>query len=150
MDLIPLPYKIGILAVLAALLSVTAYVKGRNSLKADMQALRQSYELAAAQAAGREAERVRGWQQALIVSMEKWNVANKTIVADRDAATRSLRDAGDRARVRIAASPVARDCSISGPGYEDLQRKGEELEELVSAGARLGNSLAACLAQFPR
>jgi hypothetical protein len=68
LGLIPLPWKLGILALAVALAGVSGYVKGRNSLKADMAALRQGYEVASAQAAGREAERVRQWTGAVIVA----------------------------------------------------------------------------------
>jgi len=148
--LVPLPYRIGIAAALVGILCVSSYVAGRKSLRGQMDALRQSYEVAAAQAAGARKERERADEARITEAKEKLSHANKTVAAVRDDATRSLRERGESARLRIAASPAARDCPVSGPGYEELLRKGEELEELVSAGARLSNSLAACLASFPR
>lgn len=59
LGLIPFPYRIGIAAALVGILCLSSYVAGRKAMHWQMDALRQSYEVAAAQAAGREVERVR-------------------------------------------------------------------------------------------
>jgi hypothetical protein len=148
--LIPWPYRIGIAAAVIGILCVSSYVAGRKAVRGQLDALRQGYEVAAAQAAGARKERERADQARLTEAQEKLSHANKRVAVERDTASRSLREHGESARLRIAASPTARDCPVSGPGFEDLLRKGEELEELVSAGARLSNSLAACLAAWPK
>jgi hypothetical protein len=150
LGLVPLPYKLGALALAVALAATSGFVAGRKSLRGQLDALRQSYEVAAAQAAGARKERERADEARITEAKEKLSHANKTVAAVRDDATRSLRERGESARLRIAASPAARDCPVSGPGYEELLRKGEELEELVSAAARIGNALNACLSSWPR
>ena len=150
--LIPLPYRIGLLALAVALVAVSGYVKGRNSLKADMQALRQGYEIAAAQAAGREAERSRMWRKAAKVAGEKFDERSKMADSSFDANLDRLRSAyaSSSNRVQPAAS-VAGSCpEPSGISARDVLKQGEELAAILRDADRTALALQACVAAFPR
>lgn len=141
--------KIGIVAAVGlAIWAHGGWYWSQDARKA-AEAQEQSYKVAAAQAAGARKAREQMWQEAITVAGEKWNAANKTVVADRDNANQRLREHASSARLRITSAPAQGSCP-SGPGIDELVRKGEELEELVSSAARLGNALNLCLGSWPR
>lgn len=152
MDLIPLPYKLGILAFAVALAGVCGYVKGRSSLKSEMQALRQSYEVAAAQAAGREAERVRMWSGALIQAGRQYDerakVADSSFDANLDRLRRAYAASGSR--VQPAASVAGSCAEPSGPTAGELLKAGELVAGLVRDADRDRAALISCVQAWPR
>jgi len=152
LGLIPLPWKLGIVAVAVALVGVSGYVKGRNSLKADMQALRQGYEVASAQAAGREAERVRVWTNAAVVAGEKFNERAKVADASFDSNLDRLRRAynSHSARLRPPASAAGSCPEPSGPTAGELLKAGEMVAGLVREADRDRAALMACVSAWPR
>ena len=152
LSLLPLPWRIGLLALAVALVAVSGYVNGRNSLKADMQALRQGYEIAAAQAAGREAERSRMWQQAAIQAGRQYDERAKMADSSFDRNLDRLRSAyaSSSGRVQPAAS-VAGECQAAGGiSAGDVLKQGEELAAILRDADRTQSALAACIAAFPR
>ena len=151
MGLIPLPYKIGAIALAVALVGVSGYVKGRNSLKADMAALRQSYEVAAAQAAGREAEKSRMWANAAKVAGEKFSERAKVADASFDSNLDRLRRAyaSSGSRVQPAAS-AAGSCDETGRiSAGDILKQGEALAAILRDADRAQSALKSCVAAFP-
>jgi hypothetical protein len=149
--LIPLPYRIGIAAALVGILCVSSYVAGRKSLRGQLDALRQSYEIAAAQAAGREAERVRQWSNAVKVASEKYDERAKIADSSFDASLDRLRNAYSSVKgVRLAA-PVAGECpGPSGPTRAELLGMGETLARLVREADRADAALRACVSAYPK
>jgi hypothetical protein len=150
--LIPLPWRIGLLALAVALVAVSGYVKGRNSLKADMQALKQGYEIAAAQAAGREAERSRMWQQAAKVAGEKFDERAKMADSSFNSSIDRLRSAYASSSNRVQpAAAVAGECQAAGGiSAGDVLKQGEELAAILRDADRTALALQACVAAFPR
>jgi hypothetical protein len=149
--LIPLPYRIGIAAALVGILCLSSYVAGRKSLRGQMDALRQSYEVAAAQAAGREAERVRQWTNAITVAGEKYAERAKMADASFDSSLDRLRNAFNSVKgVRLAA-PVAGECpGPSGPTAGDILKQGEQLAAILRDADLTAAALKSCVAAWPR
>jgi hypothetical protein len=149
--LIPLPYRIGIAAALVGILCVSSYVAGRKAVRGQMDALRQSYEVAAAQAAGREAERVRMWTQAVTVAGAKYDERAKMADASFDSSLDRLRNAYSSVKgVRFTAA-VAGECpAASGPAAGDLLRHGEAIAELARRADKDRAALASCVAAWPK
>ncbi len=149
--LIPWPYRIGIAAALVGILCVSSYVAGRKSLRGQMDALRQGYEIAAAQAAGREAERVRQWTNAVKVASEKYDERAKIADSSFDASLDRLRNAYSSVKGVRFAAPVAGECpGPSGPTRAELLGMGETLARLVREADRDRAALASCVAAWPR
>jgi hypothetical protein len=151
LGLVPLPYRIGIAAALVGILCVSSYVAGRKSLRGQLDALRQSYEIAAAQAAGRESERVRQWSNAVKVASEKYDERAKIADSSFDASLDRLRNAYSSVKgVRLAA-PVAGECpGPSGPTRAELLGMGETLARLVREADRADAALRACVSAYPK
>jgi hypothetical protein len=151
LGLVPLPYRIGIAAALVGILCLSSYVAGRKSLRGQLDALRQSYEVAAAQAAGREAERVRQWSNAVKVASEKYDERAKIADSSFDASLDRLRNAYSSVKgVRLAA-PVAGECpGPSGPTRAELLGMGETLARLVREADRADAALRACVSAYPK
>ncbi len=149
--LIPLPYRIGIAAALVGILCVSSYVAGRKAVRGQMDALRQGYEVAAAQAAGREAERVRQWTNAVKVASEKYDERAKIADSSFDASLDRLRNAFNSVKgVRLAA-PASGECpAAGGPTGAELLGMGETLARLVREADRDRAALASCVAAWPR
>ena len=149
--LIPLPYRIGIAAALVGILCVSSYVAGRKAVRGQLDALRQSYEIAAAQSAAREAERVRQWTNAVKVASEKYDERAKIADASFDSSLDRLRNAYASVKgVRLAA-PAAGECpGPSGPTGADLLGMGETLARLVREADRDRAALMACVQAYPR
>jgi len=149
--LIPLPYRIGIAAALVGILCVSSYVAGRKAVRGQMDALRQSYEVAAAQAAGREAERVRQWSNAITVAGAKYDERAKIADSSFDASLDRLRNAYSSVKgVRLAASAAGECPGPSGPTRAELLGMGETLARLVREADRDRAALASCVAAWPR
>ncbi len=116
-----------------------------------MDALRQSYEVAAAQAAGREAERVRQWEQSAIVAGEKYDERAKIADSSFDANLDRLRQAYSSVRGVRFAAPVAGECAEpSGPTAGDLLRHGEAIAELARRADKDRAALISCIAAWPK
>jgi hypothetical protein len=149
--LIPFPYKLGALALAVALVATSGFVAGRKSLRGQMDALRQSYEIAAAQSAAREAERVRQWSNAVKVASEKYDERAKIADSSFDASLDRLRNAYSSVKgVRFAAA-VAGECpGPSGPTGAELLGMGETLARLVREADRDRAALDACYRSWPR
>jgi hypothetical protein len=151
LGLVPLPWKLGAVAALVGILCVSSYVLGRKHVRGQMDALRQSYEVAAAQAAGREAERVRQWTNAVKVASEKYDERAKIADSSFDASLDRLRQAYASVRGVRFAAPVAGECpSPSGPTGAELLGMGETLARLVREADRDRAALASCVAAWPR
>lgn len=145
-------WKWGAVALAVGALSTSCYVAGRKAVRGEMDALRRSYEVAAAQAAGREAERVRTWQQALTVAGAKYN--ERAQMADRsfDANLDSLRRAYNSSSARLRPpAPAAQGCAEpSGPTAAELLRAGEALAGIIRDADRDRAALISCVASYPR
>jgi len=151
LGLVPLPWKLGAVAALVGILCVSSYVLGRKHVRGQMDALRQSYEVAAAQAAGREAERVRQWTNAVKVASEKYDERAKIADSSFDASLDRLRNAYSSVKgVRLTAA-VAGECpEPSGPTAGDLLRHGEAIAELARRADKDRAALKSCIAAFPK
>lgn len=149
--MIPRVYMIGIAAALVGILCVSSYVLGRKHVREQMDALRQSYEVAAAQAAAREAERVRMWTNAVKVASEKYDERAKMADASFDSSLDRLRNAYASVKgVRLAA-PTSGECpSPSGPTGAELLGMGETLARLVREADRDRAALMACRQAWPQ
>lgn len=149
--LIPLPYRILGAAVLAAVLALTCYVGGRRSKQADLDALRRSYELAAAQSQAARKERERVWEQAMTQAGRQYDERAK--VADRsfDNSLDRLRSAyASSAQLRVPAG-TAGQCDRAGePTAADLLRQGETLAAIARDADRDRAALISCVQAWPR
>jgi hypothetical protein len=139
-------------ALAVALAGVSGYVKGRNSLKADMAALRQGYEVAAAQAAGREAERSRMWANAAIQAGRQYDERAKLADSSFDSNLDRLRRAytSSSNRVQPAAGTAGSCEEAGGPTAGDILKQGERLAEILRDADRAQSALMACIATYPR
>lgn len=150
-NLIPLPYKLLALGVLAIALFVTGFVAGIKWERPKRDALEQGYKAAAAQAAGREAERIRMWQQAMKVAGEKFNARREQADRSHDAYLDRLRDAYTRSERVRASSPAPEVCARpGGPTAADLLRQGEAIAAIARDADRDRAALMACVEAWPR
>ena len=149
--LIPWPYRIGIAAALVGILCVSSYVFGRKHVRGQLDALRQGYEVAAAQAAGREAERVRQWSNAITVAGEKYAERAKIADSSFDASFDRLRNAySSSARVRIPSS-LTRECPQFDIGTKaELFREAEALAAAIRDASRDRAGLESAADSWPR
>ena len=151
LGLIPFPYRIGIAAALVAALCLSSYVAGRKAVRAQLDALRQSYEVAAAQSAAREAERLRMWTNAVKVSGEKYAERAKVADASFDSSLDRLRNAYSSIKGVRFAAPASGECpAAGGPTRAELLEHGETLARLVREADRTDAALASCVAAWPR
>lgn len=148
--MIPATWIAGGVAVAVGLAGVSGYVAGRKALRGEMDALRRSYEIAAAQASAREAERIRMWSQAITVAGAKYE--ERAQVADRsfNGSLDRLRDAyASRDRMRPAAPAPAGCPAPSGPAAADLLRAGEAIAGIARDADRDRAALIACVQAWP-
>lgn len=149
-NLIPLPYRILGAAVLAAILALTCYVGGRRSKQADMDALRMSYELAAAQSAAARKERERVWTEAMSVAGRKFDERAKMADSSFDANLDRLRRAYQSAGLRPAAAPAGECDRAGGATAGDILKQGEILAGILRDADRAQIALQACVQSWPR
>ena len=151
LGLVPVPWKLGIAAAVIGILCVSSYVAGRKAVRGQLDALRQSYEVAAAQSAAREAERVRMWTQAVTVAGAKYDERAKIADSSFDASLDRLRNAYASVKgVRLAA-PAAGECpAAGGPTRAELLGMGETLARLVREADRDRAALMACRQAWPQ
>lgn len=149
--LIPLPYKLGALALLVALVGVSGYVKGRKDVRALWNAEKRSYELALAQAVGARQERERMWREAITVAGAKYDERAKMADRSFDSSLDRLRSAyASSARLRLPAV-AAGQCDRAGePTAADVLRAGEEFAAILRDADRDRAALATCVAAWPR
>jgi hypothetical protein len=152
--MIPIPawaIKIGTLALAAVAALWWAYDAGQDSKKGELNAVIESHRIAAAQAAGREAERLRMWTNAVKVSGEKYAERAKIADSSFDASLDRLRNAFNSVKgVRFTAA-VAGECpAASGPAAGDLLRHGEAIAELARRADKDRAALASCVAAWPK
>ena len=149
--LIPLPWKLGIAAALVAALCLSSYVLGRKHVRGQLDALRQSYEIAAAQSAAREAERVRMWTNAVTVAGAKYDERAKIADSSFDASLDRLRNAYSSVNGVPLAAPVAGECAATGgPTAGDILKQGEALAGILRDADKAQSALASCVAAWPR
>lgn len=149
--MIPLPWLAGGLALAVAVSGVSGYVSGRKSLRDQMTALERSYAVAAAQAAGREAERGRLWKQAVILSAEKYDASLKINSGRARTELERLRDsAATRDRVRTATETTGSAPAACGATRAELLRFGEAVVGLAEQAATADAGLRACVGAWPR
>lgn len=149
--LIPLPYKLGALALLVALVGVSGYVKGRKDVRALWNAEKRSYELALAQAVGARQERERMWREAITVAGAKYDERAKMADQSFDASLDRLRSAyASSARLRLTPKDAG-SCDRTGePTARELLAAGETLAAIVRDADRTAAALASCVAAWPR
>lgn len=147
----PWMWKLGAVALAVAFWSWWMYDAGRDSKQAALDALKQSYELAAAQAAGARKAREQMWQEAITTAGAKYDERAKVADAGFDANLDRLRNAyASGARLRIPAS-VAGGCPESGgPTAAELLRAGQELAGILRDADRDAAALRACVSAWPR
>lgn len=151
LGLIPFPYRIGIAAALVGVLCLSSYVAGRKAVRGQMDALRQSYEVAAAQAAAREVERVRMWTNAVTVAGAKYEERAKVADASFDSSLDRLRNAYSSIKGVRFTAPTSGECpATSGPTGAELLGMGETLARLVREADRDRAALMACVQAHPR
>lgn len=149
--MIPLPWLAGGLALAVAVSGVSGYVSGRKSLRDQMTALERSYAVAAAQAAGREAERLRVWTNAAKIAGERY--AERAQIADRsfDASLDRLRNAYSSSERMRSTAPAPEGCpGPSGPTAAELLRAGETIAGMARDADRDREALISCVAAYPR
>lgn len=148
---IPTLWKLGALALLLATVAASSYVAGRKAVRAQMEALQQSYAVAAAQAAGREAERGRVWKSAVTTAGVKYEEARKVADTGHSTSLERLRNAyTGRDRVRPASAAPA-DCpGPSGPTAGELLQQGEILAGIIRDADQDRAGLMACVGAWPR
>ncbi len=148
---IPLPWKLGLLAIVVALAGVSGYVKGRKDVQALWNAERQSYEVALAQAVGARQERERMWREAMTVAGRQYDERAKMADQSFDTSLDRLRSAyASSARLRLPAAASGQ-CDRAGePTAADVLRAGEELAAILRDADRDRAALATCVAAWPR
>lgn len=150
---IPFMWKLGGLALLVALVAASSYVAGRKAVRAEMQALKLSYEVAAAQAAGREAERGRQMKADVHKAGERYveqiKVGDSWLATERGVNIR-LRDSIARSdRVR-AGSPAPAGCpDVSQRAKAELLGAREAIAELAESANRDRLGFEACISSWP-
>ena len=152
--MIPIPawaIKIGTLALAAVAALWWAYDAGQDSKKGELNAVIESHRIAAAQAAGREAERLRMWTNAVKVSGEKYAERAKIADSSFDASLDRLRNAFNSVKGVRFAAPASGECpAAGGPTGAELLGMGETLARLVREADRDRAALASCVAAWPR
>lgn len=149
--LIPLPYKLGALALLVALVGVSGYVKGRKDVRALWNAEKRSYELALAQAVGARQERERMWREAITVAGAKYDERAKMADQSFDASLDRLRNAyNSSARLRLPAAAAGSCPESSGPTAGELLKAGELVAGMVRDADRDRAALISCVQSYPR
>ena len=143
--------KLGAVAIATAVLAGSCYIAGRKAVRGEMDALKRSYEVAAAQAAGREAERSRMWQTAAKVAGERYGTAIKQTDASFDASLDRLRNAYQGSAGLRAPTSVTGGCQdAGGPTAADVLGAGEALAGILRDADRTDAALRACVAAFPQ
>lgn len=149
--LIPWYWKLGAAAALAAALYAWAYLDGRDSKQGELDALRQSYEVAAAQAAGMRKERERMWAEAITVAGRRYDERAKIADASFDSSLDRLRNAyASSARLRLTPKAAGSCAEPSGPTAAELLGMGETLARMVREADRDRAALMACVGSWPR
>jgi len=145
-------WKYVAIAVAAGAVAWRIYDAGQDSKQAEMDALKKSYEVAAAQAAGREAEKSRMWQTAAKVAGEKFNERAKVADASFDGNLDRLRRAyaSSSGRVQPAAGTAGSCPEAGGVSAGDLLKAGEMVAGLVRDADRDRAALVACAGAWPR
>ena len=151
LGLVPLPYKLGAIAVVVALVGVSGYVRGRKDVRALWNAERQSYQVALAQAVGARQERERMWREAMTTAGRLYDDRAKVADQSFDASLDRLRSAyASSARLRLPAAAAGSCPEPSGPTAADVLRAGEELAAILRDADRDRAALTACVAAYPR
>ena len=144
-------WKFLAIAIAAGAVAWWIYDAGQDSKQGELDALRQSYEVAAAQAAGREAERVRMWTQAVTIAGAKFDERAKIADSSFDASLDRLRNAYASVKgVRFAAPAPAGCPEAGGPTAGELLKAGELVAGLVRDADRDRAALASCVGAWPR
>lgn len=149
--MIPITWLAGGLALAVAVSGASGYVAGRKAVRGEMDALRQSYAIAAAQAAGREAERGRMWQQALTVAGDKFN--ERIEAGNGWTATREqrLRDAAATSERVYAATTVTPGCpAVNQPRLADVLAASREIVALARDADAVRAAALACISAWPQ
>lgn len=150
-EMIPIPWLAGGLALAVAVSGVSGFVAGIKWEKPKRIALEASYKTAAAQAAGREAERGRLWKQAVILSAEKYDASLKINSGRARTELERLRDsAATRDRVRTATETTGNTPATCGATRAELLRFGEAVVGLAEQAATADAGLRACVGAWPR
>ena len=148
--MIPGRYKLAIVCAMVAAVALWAYFEGRESKQGELDALRQSYEVAYAQAAGARQARERIWEQAIAVAGEKYDERAKIADQSFDASLDRLRDAyASSARLRLTPKATGSCAEPSGPAAADVLRAGEQLAAILRDADRDRAALMACVGAWP-
>ena len=151
--LIPLPWKLGFLALAIAASGASGYVLGRKHVRMAWDAQRAVDAAAEAKARGIYEERERMWTKATEVAGEKFNERIK--IGDAWAARelgRLRASAGSSGRMPSAPG-ITETCAgaiSGGPGISELQRAGEAIVGLVQSADRDRAALVACVDAWPK
>lgn len=144
-------WKAGAIAAVAAGLWLHGCSVGQDGEREKREALQRSYEVAAAAAAAREAEKVRVRDNAVKVAGEKYAQANAINSASYDARVARLRDAAaTRDRVRSATESAGTSCQTSAGTSAELLGYGEAVARLAREATADRSALIACYEAFPR
>ena len=149
--MIPLPWKLGILALVLAAYGASAYVLGRKHVRQAWMAERASVAAEMARLEGQIEERERIWANAMKVAGEKYS--ERAAQADRNFGVgldRLRRAYASRTRMPIP-TPAPEGCpGPSGPTAADLLRAGETIAGLARDADRDRAALMACVEAWPR
>lgn len=143
--------RLGVYAACASAIWLHGCDYGEDREVGKRVALERSYAVAAAQAAGREAERLRVWTNAAKVAGERY--AERAQIADRsfDASLDRLRNAySSSERVRATATAPEGCPGSSGPTAAELLRAGETIAGLARDADRDREALRACVSAWPK
>src|SRR5688572_2065645 len=132
LSVIPLPWKLYILAAVIALSSASAYVLGRKHVREQWNAANAAAAVLAAKKQGEAEATERMWANAAKVAGDKYDERIKAADTRADANRLSLRDAyANRNAVPERAATPPGCPGPSGPSAAELLAKGEELAGLV-------------------
>lgn len=143
--------KLGAVALSVAALSWWMYDAGQDSKQSQMDALRQSYEVAAAQSAAREAERVRMWTQAMTQAGRQYDERAKIADSSFDASLDRLRNAYSSVKGVRFTAPATGECPAASRIDPDaVLRAGETVAAMARDADKTLAALQACIASHPR
>lgn len=151
LSLIPLPYRIAILAAVVAALCASSYVLGRKHVRAQFDAYKQAQAVEAALVKGEQEQRERMWTQAMTEAGRLYDERHKQADASFDASLDRLRSAYASTRgVRLAPGSAALCPETGRATAADLLRAGEALAGIARDADQDRAALVSCVGAWPR
>lgn len=151
LPVIPLPYKLGALAIALAVSHAFVYFKGRSHMLERWNAANAAAAVEQAKRQGEQDEKERMWETAMKTAGAKYDERAKIADSSFDTSLDRLRNAySSSARLRQPAQAAGSCPEASGPTAADVLRTGEALAGILRDADLDRAALMACVTAWPR